>query len=206
MPFTFIKKYFDVSCSITVFLGDSKDIVFLQIYGSRNSSSNNKIFNWSHSYSKVFPHLRSTAYDPYGPYLQFSSFDVENRPRVKCVSAQYGVPVSTQWDKAGYYYATQICQYALSHWSKALISSDERILPLENGNQTVIDAYWTSQGSGINRVTNDKCVHFDQPMTLHLNGAKAMGLLVLAFDLLIRDKPIVVVEVSNPEKGKYSLR
>ena len=30
-------------------------------------------------------------YDPGGSYLQFSSFDVENRQRVKCVSAQYGV-------------------------------------------------------------------------------------------------------------------
>jgi heparosan-N-sulfate-glucuronate 5-epimerase len=29
-----------------------------------------------------------------------------------------GVPVTTQWDRKGYYYPTQICQYALSHWSK----------------------------------------------------------------------------------------
>ena len=180
-------------------------LLIFQIYGSRNSSStSSKVFNWSHSYSKIFPHLRSTSYDPYGAYLQFSSFDVENRPRVKCVSAQYGVPVSTQWDKAGYYYATQICQYALSHWSKALINTEENILLLENGNQTFSEAYWT--GNVINRVTNDKCVHFDQPMTLHLSGAKVMGLLVISFDLLVRDRPTIIVEVSNPDKGKYTLR
>lgn len=28
------------------------------------------------------------------------------------------MPLSTQWDKAGYYYPTQIAQYGLSHWSK----------------------------------------------------------------------------------------
>ena len=32
-------------------------------------------------------------YDPGGSYLQFSSFDVENRQRVKCVSAQHGVSI-----------------------------------------------------------------------------------------------------------------
>ena len=123
------------------------------------------------------------------------------------MSAHYGVPVSTQWDKAGYYYATQICQYALSHWSKSLTNTEddaEKILLLENGNQTFADAYWT--GNVINRVSNDKCVHFDQPMTLHLSGSKVKGLLVLSFDLLVRDRPTVIVEVSNPEKGKYTLR
>ena len=36
-------------------------------------------------------HYIFQVYDPGGSYLQFSSFDVENRQRVKCVSAQHGV-------------------------------------------------------------------------------------------------------------------
>ena len=135
--------------------------------------------------------------------MQFSSFDVENRPRVKCVSAHHGIPVSTQWDKRGYYYATQICQYALSHWSK-LLGDEEKATVIEDGNQTFFGAFWS--GSVINRVSNDKCVHFDQPMTLHLDGVKASGQLVLSFELLVRDKPTVTVDVSHPEKGRYSLK
>ena len=150
--------------------------------------------------------MQSTTYDPQGAYLQFSSFDVENRPRVKCVSAHHGVPVSTQWDKHGYYYATQICQYALSHWSKLLlgIGEGEKVTLLEDGNQTFFGAFWS--GNVINRVSSDKCVHFDQPMTLHLEDVKTLGQSVLSFDLLVRDKPTVTVDVSHPEKGRYTLR
>jgi len=31
------------------------------------------------------------------------------------------VPVSSQWNSSGYYYPTQIAQYALSHYSKYVV-------------------------------------------------------------------------------------
>ena len=49
--------------------------------------------------------------------MHFRTFNVEARSRVLCVSAQDGVPVSTQWDPRGYYSPTQIAQFALSHYS-----------------------------------------------------------------------------------------
>ena len=49
--------------------------------------------------------------------MHFRTFNVEARSRVLCVSAKDGVPVSTQWDSRGYYYPTQIAQFALSHYS-----------------------------------------------------------------------------------------
>jgi len=186
VPFSFIKKYFDV-------------------YGVLSGSS----LIWSHSYSKVFPHFQKDVYDPGGSYLQFSSFDVENRQRVKCVSAQHGVPVTTQWDKSGYYYATQICQYGLAHWSKAKMASSmtEDVVWVENGDVSMNGAEWS--GVSITRVTQDKCVHFDNDQSLSLsftNPNLLQGLHVVSFDLLFREAPIVTLEVHCPEYGTYELK
>jgi len=185
VPFTFIKKYFDV-------------------YGVLSGSS----LVWSHSYSKVFPHFQKDVYDPGGSYLQFSSFDVENRQRVKCVSAQHGVPITTQWDKSGYYYATQICQYGLAHWSKAKLSTSvkEDVVWVEDGDATMNGAEWS--GISLNRVTQDKCVHFDNEQSLSLaltNPSLLQGLHVISFDLLFREAPVVTLEVHCPEFGTYEL-
>ena len=49
--------------------------------------------------------------------MHFASFDVEGRSRVLCVSAGEGVPLSTQWNPKGYFYPTQIAQFALAHYS-----------------------------------------------------------------------------------------
>ena len=45
-------------------------------------------FVWSHSYSRVFQHLKQTPYNTSGPFLQFANLIVENRPRVKCTNAK----------------------------------------------------------------------------------------------------------------------
>lgn len=135
--------------------------------------------------------------------MQFASFDVENRPRVKCVSARDNVPITTQWDKAGYYYATQICQFGLSHWSKAQ-SMTEEVLVLENGNFSTNGAAW--KNADIMRVLRDKCVHFDQPLVLNLEAAKIQGLHVISFDLLIRDSPVVTLSLNSQDHGTYNLQ
>jgi hypothetical protein len=56
----------------------------------RSSKSEGPFFSWSHSYSRVFPHLKNQKYDSGGSFMQFAGFDVENRPRVKCVTASQG--------------------------------------------------------------------------------------------------------------------
>ena len=51
------------------------------------------------------PQARYTAA---GEFMHFKQFSVESRSRVVAVSAGAGVPVSNQWDPAGYYYPTQV--------------------------------------------------------------------------------------------------
>jgi len=134
----------------------------------------------------------------------------ENRQRVKCVSAQHGVPVTTQWDKNGYYYATQICQYGLAHWSKAKMSASpalEDVIWVENGETSMNGAEWS--GLSITRVARDKCVHFDndQPLSLSLtNPSLLQGLHVVSFDLLVRDTPSVTLELHCPDYGTYQIK
>ena len=178
---------------------------YLQIYGQISGPKSSPYFNWGHSYSKVYPHFKTNVYDPGGTFLQFSGFDVENRPRVKCVSAREGVPITTQWDKKGYYYATQICQYALAHYSKALnLPSPEKILWIENGNETMNGAIWS--GVSMTRVQRDKCIHFDQPISLSIDPKLVKGLHVLTFDLLIRENPSVSLKILSAEYGTYQLQ
>ena len=34
--------------------------------------------------------------------------------------------MTTQWDTKGYYYPTQVCQYALAHWSKYVMDLNDK--------------------------------------------------------------------------------
>ena len=105
----------------------------------------------------------------------------------------FKVPITTQWDKSGYYYATQICQYGLAHWSKAKLSTSvkEDVVWVEDGDATMNGAEWS--GISLNRVTQDKCVHFDNEESLSLaltNPSLLQGLHVISFDLLFREAPV----------------
>jgi len=115
VPFSFIKHYYETR-------------------GEFVNNKNNKIkeFELSHSYSKVYN--PSSKYRPDGQFMHFKSFNVEARSRVLCVSAEAGVPVTTQWDQNGYYYPTQIAQFSLSHFSSHIANKD-KLLP----DKTVIE-------------------------------------------------------------------
>lgn len=52
------------------------------------SADNKKTFYWSHSYSKVYHQIGK--YDPRGVFTNFQNYKVEERDRVKCVSASEG--------------------------------------------------------------------------------------------------------------------
>lgn len=80
-------------------------------------------FEISQSYSKVYG--PQSEYSAVGQFMHFKTFNVEGRSRVRCVSARAGVPVSTQWNQNGYYYPTQIAQFALSHFSSHIANKNK---------------------------------------------------------------------------------
>ena len=101
-----------------------------------------------------------------------------------------GVPVSSQWKKSGHYYPTQICQFALSYWSKQVLldlktqndihrnangkrqqsdSPEPRKTVYEDGLDVQSDDW---QGPTMTRVIRDSCVHFESEITLPLNNDK----------------------------------
>jgi len=101
VPFSWVKSQFEPKGQIT---GD-------------------KEFDISLSYSKV--HETVDKYDSGGEFMHFKTVNVENRSRVKCISATEGVPISTQWSPSGYYYPTQIAQFALAHISSHFANKDK---------------------------------------------------------------------------------
>ncbi|VDN03778.1 unnamed protein product [Thelazia callipaeda] len=100
-PFnSFLKKHLDVSGKFT-----------------KASKLDVKHFEWSTSHARIrFPNF--THYDFRGAFGHFASYSVETRDRVRCISAQFGVPLSTQWSSVPYFYPIQIAQYALQHYSR----------------------------------------------------------------------------------------
>ena len=90
VPFSFIKHYYETR-------------------GEFVNNKNNKVkeFELSHSYSKVYN--PAGKYKPDGQFMHFKSFNVEARSRVLCVSAEAGVPITTQWDPKGN------CPWIFSH-------------------------------------------------------------------------------------------
>lgn len=102
VPFSFLSHYYELRGSMV---------------------DNNREFEISQSYSKVYS--PQSQYSAVGQFMHFKAFSVEGRSRVKCVSARAGVPVSTQWSQAGYYYPTQIAQFALSHFSSHVANKNK---------------------------------------------------------------------------------
>jgi len=98
---------------------------YYETRGELVGSGDTRAFEISHSYSKVYkPQVR---YSAAGEFMHFKQFSVESRSRVVAVSAGAGVPVSNQWDPAGYFYPTQIAQFALSHYSSYIATSNKDI-------------------------------------------------------------------------------
>lgn len=110
IPFTFIRKYFDINGKIT------------------RSKNQEEYFEWSHSYSRIF--YPDQPYDCKGKFLWFENYNVELRDRVKSVSATENVPISSQWYKNGHLYPTQIAQYGLSYYSKNISNPNSKIITL----------------------------------------------------------------------------
>jgi heparosan-N-sulfate-glucuronate 5-epimerase len=110
LPFDFIKRYFDV-------------------YGS-SDVENSSVFHFKQAYGERLP---IEKYNSTGVYMTFNHVYVERRPRVKYVTGTDNVPLSNQWNKAGYIYPTQVAQYCLAHYSRWLTETEPVELLIQSG-------------------------------------------------------------------------
>ncbi|XP_013184352.1 D-glucuronyl C5-epimerase B [Amyelois transitella] len=185
LPFSFIHKYFEVYGKITATDGVEK-------------------FEWSHSYSKVYHPKKK--YDPRGTFTTFENYNVEVRDRVKCISGIEGVPVSVQWEPRGFFYATQIAQFGLAHYSKNITEPEPRRRILEDGEKYTEnwivskDAYMARdydaglQTSVMRFSTSD---HPASQVWLKVNVSQDF---VLSLDLVMKANSSLVVVLQNKER------
>ncbi|GFO42313.1 D-glucuronyl c5-epimerase [Plakobranchus ocellatus] len=110
MPVSFINKFFEVYGKIASEVGHGSVYNFRSFYGALNPIQK--------------------QYSPNGIFLNFEKYNVEARTSILCVTAAEGVPVTIQWDKAGYFYAISIAQFSLSHHAKALVEGTPVTKPL----------------------------------------------------------------------------
>lgn len=198
VPFSFLRQYFDVSGAVTTSNGN----------GNGNEAAK---FNWMHSNAKV--NLPKGKYDPRGVFMYFENYNVEVRDRVKCISAAEGVPVSTQWEKRGYFYPTQIAQFALAHYSKNLTEPVPRIHFLEDADGNQMD--WTTpKTSNMTRIWHHKfntsivqfetTIGYESAISIQLNQSQD---LVLSVDLLLvtNSSSLMVTVLNRDTKHSYTL-
>lgn len=120
LPFSFIKNYFEV-------------------YGDVEETDGYERLEFHHSNSIVHP--PRPTYTPASMFMAFDHYNVENRDRVKCITASEGVPITTQWNKDGYHYPIQVAQYGLSHHAKQLVSGQPDQIVLEDGEDKHLSAW-----------------------------------------------------------------
>ncbi|XP_059061251.1 D-glucuronyl C5-epimerase B [Achroia grisella] len=185
VPFTFIHKYFE-------------------IYGKVVAADGIEKFEWSHSYSKIYHPKKK--YDPRGTFTTFENYNVEVRDRVKCISGIEGVPVSIQWEPRGFFYATQIAQFGLAHYSKNITEPEPRRRILDDGETHIEnwivskDAYMareydTTLRTNILRFTTTD--HVSSQVWLKVNITQDF---VLSLDLLLKPNSSLTVVLQNKDK------
>jgi len=150
VPFSFVKSYYEARGEIV-----------------RNGGI--KEFDISHSYSKVY--TPKSKYDPSGQFMHFKSFSVEARGRVKCISAQDGVPVSTQWSPGGYYYPTQIAQFSLSHFSNHVVNVNREAHKTLMDDEAIKVALKTNAADRvIDQESKNLVLEFRDTLDVHINS------------------------------------
>ena len=104
--------------------------------------------------------------------MHFKTFNVEGRARVKTVSARAGVPVTTQWSPAGYYYPTQIAQFALSHFSSQLANKNKNTEDKTVIEDDILDEVLTNNKPAAGRVIDEDSqnlvIEFQDTLDFHV--------------------------------------
>ncbi|KAK7912803.1 hypothetical protein WMY93_013014 [Mugilogobius chulae] len=190
LPFSWMEKYFEVYGKVVQYDGYER-------------------FEFQHSYSKVY--AQREPYHPDGVFMSFEGYNVEVRDRVKCISGVEGVPLSTQWGPQGYFYAIQIAQYGLSHYSKNLTERAPHVEvydTAEEHDSRASSATWTvPKGCGLTRVYEKSRFttvrQFSTPessegISLQLGNSKDF---MLSVDLKFSSNGSVSVVLETTEKG-----
>lgn len=175
LPFSFLRKYFEV-------------------YGKITYHEGRQVFDWQHSYSKVV--VPTARYHSSGPFLWFDNYNVAVRDRVKCISGVEGVPISTQWDAKGHFYPVQIAQFGLSHFSKNLSEPAPVFVLLEDGERAQYGTWVTSfKGKAsyarvFDKASQSHVIEFKTSGTAEDQGVafslkKEISNLTLSFDLRV---------------------
>ncbi|ALC42166.1 Hsepi [Drosophila busckii] len=197
VPFSFLRQYFDVSGAVSSSGG--------------GAGIESPKFNWMHSTAKV--NLPKGKYDTRGVFMYFENYNVEVRDRVKCISAAEGVPVSTQWEKRGYFYPTQIAQFALAHYSKNLTEPAPRVHVLEDADSNQLE-WSTPKTSNMSRIWHHKfntsivqfetTIGYESAISIQLNQTLD---LVLSVDLLLvtNSSSLMVTVLNRDNKHRYNL-
>nr|CAB3249271.1 D-glucuronyl C5-epimerase [Phallusia mammillata] len=192
MPFEFLEKYFEV-------------------YGKMKHYDGYDRFEFLQSNVKVV-YKPEQPYTYHGAFMNFDSYNVEIRERVKCVSGVYGVPVSTQWDANGYFYPIQISQYGMSHYSKNLFQKPPKRNVYEDG-QISSQVRWKATNrychyeSILDKETDSHVIKFETPETIPLGNGVTMVLgntveHELSFDIKFTANGSLSVILDTNEKSK----
>ncbi|XP_072320953.1 D-glucuronyl C5-epimerase B-like [Eucyclogobius newberryi] len=189
-PFSWMEKYFEVYGKVVQYDGYER-------------------FEFQHSYSKVY--AQREPYHPNGVFMSFEGYNVEVRDRVKCISGVEGVPLSTQWGPQGYFYAIQIAQYGLSHYSKNLTERAPHVEvydTAEERDSRASSAPWTvPKGCGMSRLYEKSRYttvrQFNAPessegVSLQLGNSKDF---ILSLDLKFTSNGSMSVVLETTEKG-----
>nr|XP_061830886.1 D-glucuronyl C5-epimerase B-like [Nerophis lumbriciformis] len=190
MPFSWIEKYFEVYGKVVQYDGYDR-------------------FEFQHSYSKVY--AQREPYHPNGVFMSFEGYNVEVRDRVKCISGVEGVPLSTQWGPQGYFYAIQIAQYGLSHYSKNLTERAPHVVvydTAEERDNRISSATWAvPKGGSLSRVYDKSRAssvrQFSAPessggVSLPLDNTKDF---ILSLDIKFTSNGSLSVMLDTTEKG-----
>ncbi|XP_071805026.1 D-glucuronyl C5-epimerase B-like [Asterias amurensis] len=193
LPFTFLEKYFEVYGKIAEYDGYDR-------------------FEWQHSVAHVY---QQAPYKPTGEFMSFDHYNVEPRDRVKMISGVHGVPVSIQWDAQGYFYAIQVCQFGLSHYSKNLTHREPRVKIYEDAENEDLEKWsLADQMSRISAVrdetTGSNVIEFQttdslspgQGATLPLNNRRTF---VVSFDILLMSNSTITVTVQDDKDKPHSI-
>ncbi|XP_061078400.1 D-glucuronyl C5-epimerase B [Conger conger] len=180
---------------------------YFQVYGKVVQYDGYDRFEFSHSYSKVY--AQREPYHPDGVFMSFEGYNVEVRDRVKCISGVEGVPLSTQWGPQGYFYAIQIAQYGLSHYSKNLTERPPHVELYDTAEErdSRPSAWVVPKGCSLSRA-HDKTRHtavrqFSAPensegISLPLGNSKDF---IISFDLKFTSNGSVSVVLETTEKS-----
>ncbi|XP_012690193.1 D-glucuronyl C5-epimerase B [Clupea harengus] len=188
LPFSWMEKYFEVYGKVVQYDGYDR-------------------FEFSHSYSKVY--AQREPYHPSGVFMSFEGYNVEVRDRVKCISGVEGVPLSTQWGPQGYFYAIQIAQYGLSHYSKNLTERPPHVEVYDTAEERDSrPSAWTvpkgcSLGKVYDKTRGSSVRQFSAPensegVSLPLGNTKDF---IISFDLKFVSNGSVSVVLETTEKG-----